>query len=472
MLRAMNLRFAFALIAGTSIVFAAHEPIALHSENPHYFQWRKKPTLLITSAEHYGAVINTEFNFSRYLQTLASQRMNMTRTFVGSYVEPAGAFNITSNTLAPRSGKFIAPWARSNEPGYPNGGNKFDLNKWDENYFKRLHDFMREAGRHGVVVELTLFCPFYEEPQWKLSPMNAANNVNGVGTVARTNVYTMDKHGGLLAVHEALVKKLVTELNEYDNLMFEICNEPYFGGVTLEWQHRIADVISWAERPLANKHLITQNIANGRQKIVSPHPAVSVFNFHYASPPTTVAENYGLNKVIGLNETGFKGTNDAHYRMEAWEFMLAGGGLYNNLDYSFVAGHERGDFIYPKNSPGGGNKVLRQQFGHLREFLQSFEFVRLKPDKSWVKSGLPEKTRVHALIEPGKQYAAYIFSGTNSAPKNLTLHVDLPEGDYRVEWVDVLSGKTVKSERLKSKDGANQIVSPDYDREIALRIRQ
>lgn len=469
----MKIRVAFALlIAGTTIAPAAHDPIALHSENPHYFLWRKKPTVLITSGEHYGAVINTDFNFSRYLQALAAQRMNMTRTFVGSYVEPAGAFNITSNTLAPRTGKFIAPWARSNEPGYPNGGNKFDLNKWNEDYFKRLHEYMREASRHGVVVELTLFCPFYEEAQWKISPMNAANNVNNVGTVARTNVYTLDKHGGLLAVHEALVKKLVTELNEYDNLMFEICNEPYFGGVTIEWQHHIADVISWAERPLANKHLITQNIANGRQKITNPHPAVSVFNFHYASPPVTVAENYGLNKVIGLNETGFKGTNDAHYRMEAWEFMLAGGGLYNNLDYSFVSGHERGDFVYPKNSPGGGNTILRQQFGHLRDFLSSFEFIRLKPDTSWVASGLPETTRVHGLSEPGRQYAAYIFSGTNATPKNLTLTVTLPKGEYRVEWVDVLTGKTAKTERLKSADQPAQITSPDYSREMALRIRQ
>jgi len=26
--------------------------------------------------------------------------------------------------------------------------------------------------------------------------------------------------------------------------MFEVCNEPYFGGVTMEWQHHIADVIA------------------------------------------------------------------------------------------------------------------------------------------------------------------------------------------------------------------------------------
>ena len=33
-------------------------PIRLHPDNPHYFLWRGKPTVLITSGEHYGAVMN------------------------------------------------------------------------------------------------------------------------------------------------------------------------------------------------------------------------------------------------------------------------------------------------------------------------------------------------------------------------------------------------------------------------------
>jgi len=57
-----------------------------------------------------------------------------------------------------------------------------------------------QAGRRGVVVEMNLFCPFYDESQWHLSPQNAINNVNGLGDVARTNVYTLDQNGGLLTV--------------------------------------------------------------------------------------------------------------------------------------------------------------------------------------------------------------------------------------------------------------------------------
>jgi len=54
---------------------------------------------------------------------------------------------------------------------------------------------------------------------------------------------------------------------------------------------------------------------------------VSIFNFHYAAPPDTIAMNWELKKLIGDNETGFRGTNNLPYRTEAWDFILAGGAL-------------------------------------------------------------------------------------------------------------------------------------------------
>ena len=87
-----------------------------------------------------------------------------------------------------------------------------------------------------------------------------------------TSVYTLDKEPALLAAQEGLTRKLVTELNGFDNLFFEIANEPYFGGVTMAWQHRIADVIVETERALPAKHLIAQNIANKSAKIDQPAP--------------------------------------------------------------------------------------------------------------------------------------------------------------------------------------------------------
>src|SRR5215831_20476097 len=79
-------------------------PFSLSPQNPHYFLFRGKPTLLITSGEHYGAVLNLDFDYLKYLDTLARSGLNGTRTWAGAYCEAPGAFNIADNTLAPKAG--------------------------------------------------------------------------------------------------------------------------------------------------------------------------------------------------------------------------------------------------------------------------------------------------------------------------------------------------------------------------------
>ncbi len=155
-----------------------YTPLSLHPGNTHYFLFRGKPALLIGSTEHYGAVMNLDFDYIRYLDELSAKGLNVTRTFSGIYVEPQGAFGIAKNTLAPGQEKFICPWVRSDQQGYPVGGNKFDLTMWDEAYFDRLKDFISEAGKRNIVVELDLFSNFYDTLQWKLSPLYYTNNIN------------------------------------------------------------------------------------------------------------------------------------------------------------------------------------------------------------------------------------------------------------------------------------------------------
>ena len=444
------------------------QPIALHPDNPHYFLWQAQPRVLITSGEHYGAVLNLDFDYRKYIDTLAKDGLLLTRTFSGAYVEPEGAFNITKNTLAPLPGRFICPWARSNQDGYANGGKKFDLTKWDESYFERLKDFVSDANQQGVVVEFTLFCPMYEDKQWNLSPMNIVNNVNGVGNVFRDDVHTLDKTGNLLPVQEELVRKLVGELNSFDNVIFEICNEPYFGGVTLEWQNHIAALIVETEKGLPKKHLISQNIANNKAIIENPNSAISVFNFHYAAPPDTVGMNYHLNKVIGDNETGFRGTGNFVYRSEAWDFVIAGGGLFNNLDYSFVAGHEDGTFQYPAQQPGGGNPQFRREMKILSEFIHAMNFLAMKPGNTIIQNKLASGVTARALVESGKTIAIYVRS-ESSKSENTKLDVMLPDGKWRGEWHDTKTGAVIEKTELQG-GRVVEIKSPEFVQDIALRI--
>lgn len=402
------------------------DTLRLHPENRHYFQWRGDALIIIGSGEHYGAVLNADFDFRKYLLTLGKDGLNHTRLFTGAaYVEPAGAFNIAKNTLAPAAERYLAPWARSGEPGYAGGGMRFDLERWDSSYFRQLRDFVTEAGQQSVIVEVTLFCPFYEESQWRLSPFHPSNNIQEAGTgVTRTNVYTLHAHGGLLAYQERFVRRVVAELRELDNVYYEVCNEPYFGGVTSEWQDHIASIITNAQIAHPNPKLISRNIANDHALVEKPYPNISIYNFHYATPPDAVAMNWHLNYPIGDNETGFRGTNDAPYRMEAWDFILAGGALFSHLDYSFAAGHEDGTFDYPASQPGGGNPALRRQFRNLRYFMSNLDFIHSYPSNAIIAGGIPPSHTARALVQPDRAAGIYI------RPRNAS--------HYSVRWTGLL----------------------------------
>jgi hypothetical protein len=298
---------------------------------------------------------------------------------------------------------------------------------------------------------------------WKLSPMNAVNNINDIGKMGRTEVYTLN-HPRLLAVQDSMVSRIVKELRDFDNVYYEICNEPYFGGVTLDWQKHIAETIVKAEAKFETKHLIAQNIANKSEKVIQPNPHVSIFNFHYAKPPEAVTENYGLNKVIGDDETGFAGSKPKPYRLEGWDFIIAGGAVYDNLDYSFTVGHEDGTAKI--NAPGSGGPVLHNQLEILKDFINSFDFIKMKPDNSVIKGGIPDKTTARALVQAGHSYAIYIKGGNEAK-----LIVELPKGAYRAEWVNTKTGKIDKAETFQHNNGNRTLSSSKYVDDIALRIR-
>ena len=464
------------------------EPIRLHPDNPHWFLWRGQAVALITSAEHYGAVLNLDFDYVRYLDTLQRDGMNYTRIFAGSYVEPQGAFGIQRNTLAPAPGRFLAPWARSDQAGYAGGGNKFDLDRFNPDYFGRLKAFITEASRRGIVVELTLFSSIYGERQWAVQPLNPANNVQAIDVPDWKKLHTSG-NGAAMAVQEKLVRWLVRELNEHDNLFFEIQNEPWSDnhtmgdqinpylldkpnfpnaveittGPSVAWQRAIARAIIDEESRLPHKHLIAQNVANFRLSVQEDDlvPEAGILNFHYAYPET-VDWNRGWNRVIGYDESGFAGREDTTYRRQAWNFVFSGGALFNSLDYSFTVGREDGTDV-ANEAPGGGSPRLRQQLSVLSRFLHGFDLATLRPDCTFVMRAPGVVTRV--LSNPGAAYAAYVQGRSPT-----TLAVKLPAGRWSVKWSSVEDGRSLKEESVSTEGPALGLASPDFGGDVALRI--
>ena len=432
------------------------------------------------SSEAYGAVLNPDFDYVAYLDTLRDAGLNLARVVNGNYVESVDSTvwrGGDQNPIAPRFGRYLAPWARSDQPGYYFGGNKFDLDRWDENYFRRLKDFVRAADTRGIVVEINAFYALFGEGPadggWVLHPFNAKNNINGVGAIPWHRYNTLDDKE-VVARQDALLRKTLIELNEFDNVYYEICDEPYWTGAgpaeAEAWQHHLIETFVAAERTLPKQHLIAVNFANGYLAVESPHAAISVFNFHYASPPAAVPLNWHFNKPIIFDETAPKGGHIAlDRRREAWAFLLSGGAGYNNLDPSFATDDPTGSGKIEQPDGRYDCREVRAQLVILKKFMEGVDFVQMRPNPRLLHlAPHPPSELWYALEQPGSAYAVYFRGRAKSS--RATFMLDLPAGRWEALWLNPRDGSTQRAGPFIHLGGSWRGETPEFSEDIALRL--
>ena len=449
----------------------AYTPIRLHPDNPHYFLFRDKPTILFTSGEHYAVVMNKSFDYIKYLDELAACGFNHTRVYTGLKRERPGEYSIDGNNLAVEEKDFIGPWPRTDVPGALDGGNKYDLDKWNDEYFARFRDVLTEAGKRGIELEIILFGPLHMGGDgvgpWGICPMNAANNINGVGDINFWEFNTL-MHPDLVARQDDYIRKFVHELNEFDNFHFEICNEPYtdstngpmFKGIhtdetmRLAWQQHVADVIWEEESKLPNRHLISSNYQAGFYTVTKPLNHVDLYSFHYTTPDI-VARNYDLGKAIGMNETGIMEPPD--YPGQCWKTVLGGLALYNLLDYTFTPGHEDGTYEPLPTNPGYTGMTgpaLRAELKVVNEFINSFEFVKMRPAHDLLVYDTGLTPHSYILAEENRQYAVYHTDTQHSGyGHSINVALKAEDGEYEVSFIDARTGVVKKTETVCAKEG-------------------
>jgi hypothetical protein len=429
-------------------------PVSLCAENPRYVVFRGEPTVLFSASEHYAAIMNRAFEYERYLRALHAEGFNHARVFTGVMREVPNLFSISGNHLGVEAEDAIMPWPRSDAPGAADGGNKFDVAKWNKEYFERLHGFFSLAGRLGIEIEFTLYGCFHigavGSILWDICPLCAKSNINGVGDIDGLEFHNL-KHPQIVACQDRLTRKFVEELNGYGHFHFEICNEPYNDYIPDDWQQHVADVIVEAEKLLPNRHLVAVNVNNGYARLSRKMRHVDIYNFHYMLLQT-IEDNYAFGKVIGINETGIFASKEYDY--QAWELVLSGAGLYNMLDYSFTVGYEDGAFGYHDRQPGGGGRELRRKLGILKKFIDMFALEKMHPANELVKTAHVLNGTFCMLAEAGRQYAMFLKSNQPCGMLGrIQFEICAPAGSYALRIIETLSGRVLEERQVRHGGG-------------------
>jgi hypothetical protein len=290
--------YASVLLAGC----VNNDPVKQDPVNPHYFSWKGKPVVLITTDQHYGAVINMDFDYIAFLDRLHEFGMNLTRIYPGGYVEMKDQYAV-GNPLGPAPDRYILPWKRSSEKGANEhlGTFRYDLDQWDPEYFARLKDFVKQAAERDIVVEIAFFNGMYDD-RWAAQPLFHTNNIQGVGH-GEYQLFTTTTDPALNKYQAEYVKKIARELYSFDNIIYDICDEPEMQHKeSLGWNSMLLDALITVDH---NRHLCGET-ANSASPDMTGDKRITWIPTEYISPmENTLKNDYVDNKPIVDVETAY-----------------------------------------------------------------------------------------------------------------------------------------------------------------------
>ncbi len=485
--------------------------ISIHPRNPKLFQFRGRPLVLICATEHYGAVLNRPFRFERYLTDAAGRGQTLTRLFT-LFRELQSAVNPYS-TCKPESTDYIAPFARTGPGKALDGEPRYDLEIWNPEYFQRLHAFLSKASDLGVIVEVVLFSNTYADNVWALNPLNPANNISMDATEPIPwHHYLTCRRAELLKWQEAHVRRIVAETNRYDNILYEICNEP--GGFRSAgdedrpavdevnaWQSHFIRLIRSLEEKLPQRHLIAGQQAFTYDPFEQPADATfaaldfDVVNIHplpntcwggqHYDMGTFMSKElklrplrdfalatYALPKPLNYDEdnvaTRYRDLDGwTIHRKRAWTALFCGA-HYDMIDFSIAPYLEAGT---PESRRG-----IRRWMGHLSSFVHALDLARARPLTGFLQEQ-PPHTIASVLAVAGEDYCIYLADereltaagGGEMIAGNLAF--DLPDGQYEVSCYSPVTGEF--SPALTCVGGPGQKVAvPAFHHDIVVRVKR
>jgi hypothetical protein len=481
------------------------DAVKIDPDNPKQLLFRGKPLVLISASEHYGSVINRPFDYEKYLDDAAAHHMTMTRTFL-FYRELQSARNPWS-PCKPESPDFIAPYVRSGPGRALDGEPIYDLDRWNPEYFDRLHRFLDAASKRGIVVELTVFSNTYADEIWALNPLRKENNKQHVGNVEWAD-YNSLKDAELVHRQETFSRKIIDETSAYDNVYYEVDNEPG-GGVQGHatpadvdaWQENIAKVLRDEMQRLGKPHLLSgqQAFTYGKKNLFALDASFAGKTFDIVNDHPLPDNNFGgnvydmgdfmskqlrLDQVAAFCRATFASPKPAVldednaasmyrdptgwtiHRKRAWAAWM-NGCQYDYIDFSITVGNESG-------TPASQNGI-RAWMEHLSRFVETVDYAHARPDSTWI-SGAPSPLVVSGLQVKGKDFIAYLADGREvedpSAGQEIagSVLLHLPAGNYEISLYSPETGQSSPAFPLKG-GSSTEVALPSFHHDIVVRAR-
>jgi uncharacterized protein DUF6298 len=424
-------------------------PLRVYRANPRYFaDGRGRPVYLTGSHVWWNLVGDKTweadcrygsaypFTFKAYLDRLTEHGHNFVRLWTletATWLECGQWIRVTPQ-----------PWVRSGPGTAADGLPKFDLRRFNDAYFRRLRNRVAAASRRNVYVSVMLFDgfgPAWLEHAWRGHPFNGANNVNGLNADLNHDGRGVETHTlasrAVTALQERYVRKVIDTIGGFDNVLYEIANEP--GARSVPWQYHMIRFVKGYEARKGKRHPVGMTLAApdgwNEQLFDSPADWISPGGRRYVSDPPAAPR--GKVSIVDTDHV----------------CQICGG--FDIVWRNFTRGH---NFIFMDPGDSDPQRVTaRWAMGHARGYARRMNLARAKPRPDLASSGF-------CLADPKREFLVYQpYRG------GITVDLRAVSGGLGGEWLNPVTGRTTPT---KTPGGSRVTLTPPFSGPAILYLRR
>lgn len=448
----MTLRCAFALM-GTLAALSGNawaqrsQRLQPYDENPYYWQYKSKPVVLLGGSKDDNLFQLPELE--EHLQEIADAG--------GNYIR---------NTMSDRQDKGHEAY-----PFKQLDSGKYDLNQWNDEYWRRFENLLRWTSERDIVVQIEIWDRFdYSRDNWPPHPYNPANNINYTyeesrfeekypkhpGTNTQPFFFTtpeQDDNQTVLQYQQRFVNKLLDYALKYPNVLYCMDNET---------SGEEAWAVYWAE-------FIRQR-AEQEDKQVNLTEMWDDWDLREEEHRRTL-DHPDRFDFVDVSQNNHQ-KNDTHWRNFLWvrdhikaeprpinsvKIYGADGGRHGGDNRDAVekmwrlifAGAASARFHRPSSGIGLG-ELAKTHLQSARLFLDEFNIFKAQPDADHQLLSDREEDEAYLTRIGDKQYAVYFPDGGEVA-----LETPSESQQWEVLWLDVARSEWRESDKVRAKDGVN-----------------
>ncbi len=406
-------------------------PLRICQENPRYFTDNSGKAIYLTGSHHWYNLVDMgptdpppQFNNPAYLDWMVKHHHNFMRLWTWELTtwdtqgnNPKHQNERTFHHVSPM------PWPHTGPGNAMDGKPKFDVSRFDPDYFNRLRTRVMAANKKGIYVAVMLFEGWGVQQiknGFTAHPFHQNNNVNHINGDQNGDGQGLEIHElaipRITHIQERYVKKVIDTVNDFDNVLYEISNENH--PESSAWQYHMIHLIHTYEKNKPKQHPVgmtfqykggsNQTLFDSPADWISPNP-----NGGYRDNPPA---NSG-NKVVLTDTDHLWGIGGN--RAWVWKSFCRG---LNPIFMDPYDGVVLGNKFDPQWDP------VRDNMGYTLRLAQRLDLTTMTPQNKLASTQ-------YCLADPGRKYIIYL-------PKENQVTVDLVAHNipFEVRWLNPAQG--------------------------------